>query len=230
MQEYRKSGGPPPDKICDSVRCSVHFPWIPSSGMVVQTTIGSTMKFFILCIAILSLLSCGCNYDHAKPTYPDPPSWHNLIRNSTFEGAGLAAFHGWIYYDSVNQSASDSVPPGFSGHSVVMHINGFHDRTGINSPISFNTGKYAYRFSVWARLKGTRFRANPGWYQKYVGDPYDVPFHSLTITDSNWNFYSRLDSIEMHTGDSLTVTLACARTINDSGTVWFYNPMFEIMK
>ena len=133
-----------------------------------------------------------------------PPTYPNLLMNSSFESNDSASWQGWsrTIDDTALINLLTDTPTGGGRFSVKIETV-WGPKLFISQVIAVPAGTHFYKLSSWAKVVD-------------AGGNYSLAFKhldtltvrkSVTITDPAWALYSVLDTLTSVAGDSIVVTL-----------------------
>ena len=155
----------------------------------------------ILLFLLLPGLSC-------KETITGPTSGGNLLTNPTFEWNGVPSLYGWTVSDTTGLQFSKDVPPGGSGQSIALPPMGIppFPEGALYQTIPAPVGTHRYLISVFGKTTGFFF-GGMGIVLNRPGNNNVTFFPGIAVTDTIWKFYSRVDTINAVSGDTIFVTI-----------------------
>ena len=175
-------------------------------------------------ILLLALALVGC-----KQTSTEPTSEVNLITNSTFEANGVPSLNGWEFPDTSAVHFSIDIPPTGLGYSIVFGVRyfGIWPNNSIYTTITGLSGKHRYRLSVFG--KGTPVAYGGVYvYRNRPSSTNSILFGSLEIRDTVWTFYSRIDTLNTTSSDTLFINVTGgAAELFPSTSIYFNTCKFE---
>jgi hypothetical protein len=173
------------------------------------------MKTLTLIIPILMYLALSCN-----ETTTGPVNEPNLLSNSTFDSSGIPSLRNWIVSDSSAVHFSSSVPLGGSGHTIVLQAQWFGPwpNNSIYQAVVAPAGTHIYRLSVFGKRTGVSGEVVVSRNRPTEGN--STNFILLSIADTAWTFYSRIEAVTATTNDSFFVTLSGGASERLAGTTF----------
>ncbi|MDI6802828.1 MAG: hypothetical protein QME58_03145 [Bacteroidota bacterium] len=176
-----------------------------------------TIMFLLILIVVLS-----CKNMTTEPTEV------NLLINSTFELNGDSSLYGWIVsYPSVVQFSND-VPSYGSGRSIIFQSWGKSPplSNSIFAMIPAPAGTHIYRLSIFGKKSGVV----GGWV--YIGRNLRSAataehYSSISVVDSVWTFYSKIDTLTTDVRDTLFVVITGGSSCTEWGSTHFNTCKFE---
>ena len=162
----------------------------------------------IILFFLLPGLSC-------TETIIGPSSGANLLTNPTFEWNSVPSLYGWTVSDTTGMQFSTDVPPGGSGKSILLPPMGFPESPegAVYQIIPASEGSHKYMISVFGKttesfLATHFFLGSVGIVLNRPGGSNTTNLPGITVADTMWKFYFRIDTINAVAGDTIFVTIS----------------------
>lgn len=155
-------------------------------------------------LAFVGIVGWCCDYPGGNVLVVSPPDASNLIKNYSFEDSNGPSFQGWTIGDT---SFAHIVPTALigGGHwSLRVEVS---DEYSVWTMVALPSGTHSYKLTICGKM----FGGEEGW--TYLWLLHDGGFYHAgdicCIRDTNWTFYSVVDTLTASAHDSLRIGLAC---------------------
>lgn len=180
---------------------------------------------FLITIFLLSIpTSC-------KKSPTEPPIEINLLENSTFELNGAPSLHGWVVRDSSVVQFSEDLPTSGYGRSIVFKSMGRAPwlSNSIYAIVPAQLGTNRYRISVFGKTRGAK--GGGVYVGKNINSSGKGTYcSSLSVEDTVWTLYSKIDTITTDANDTLFVIISGASSCTELILSYFNNCKFVRLK
>jgi len=155
-------------------------------------------------LAFVSVMGWNCNYPGGNALVVSPPDASNLIKNYSFEDSNGPSFLGWTVPDTSLAHIVPSAPIGGGHWSLKVEESG---TPRIWTLVDLSSGTHSYRLSICGKMYGG-VAGDVGLWLAHDGSTYDAA-GICCIRDTNWTFYSVVDTLTASAQDRLGIGLRC---------------------
>jgi|GEM_PF-2011580 len=153
---------------------------------------------------IIALVGWRCDYPGGNVLVVSPPDASNLVKNYSFEDSNGPSLSGWTTGDTAFAHIVPSAPIGGGHWSLRVEASAEYS---VWTMVALPSGTHSYKLTICGKL----FGGEEGWtylWQLHDGGFYDAG-EMWGIRDTNWTFYTIVDTLTASAHDSLRIGLAC---------------------